>query len=170
MSWTGRPANLGKPGHYPTGAELEAILDQIDSLTAPGWTAYTPAWTAFGVAPAIGNGTATGAYRQSTDMDLVIVRGNLTFGSTTTYGTGIYFFSLPVAASAGWIGCAGGTGYALDTAVQEYAGVVKIDGSTTLRILPASNNTDSTANWGPTAPFTFGNGDSVRFQVIYEPA
>lgn len=70
-----------------------------DSSTATGlkytgdWIAYTPAWTASGTAPAIGNGTLTGGYRrigQQVDFWL-----EFTAGTTTTFGTGTWRFSLP---------------------------------------------------------------------------
>ena len=61
------------------------------------WPAYTPTWTSAGTAPVLGNGTLIGAYIQIEHF--VVARVTLTMGSTTTYGTGNYYFSLPVSAS-----------------------------------------------------------------------
>jgi len=61
------------------------------------WTAYTPTWTASGTAPARGNGTLQGSYSKTGRT--VHVRIALYAGSTTTFGTGDYKFSLPFAAN-----------------------------------------------------------------------
>jgi len=62
------------------------------------WTAYTPAWTSSGTAPALGNGTATGHYMRSGKA--ITVAAEIVSGTTTTFGTGNYRISLPVTASA----------------------------------------------------------------------
>lgn len=64
---------------------------------------YTPVWTAATTAPVLGNGTLTGGYMLVGKMcDFVIT---LTAGSTTTFGSGAYSFTLPPFLSVG------GTGY-----------------------------------------------------------
>lgn len=75
-------------------AGAEVALD-IGGLA---WTAYTPTWTATTTNPAIGNGTIVGAYVQIGKT--VHARVTITMGSTTTYGTGNWMISLPVAAKA----------------------------------------------------------------------
>lgn len=170
MTWTHRPTL--NPGEYPDGAELEAILDQIDSLTAPGWTSYASSlsWTSSGTAPAFGNATITAEYRKTVDSDLIDVRVQVQFGTTTTFGTGVYLWGLPVAAASSEVGFTVGTGYGIDTGTQEYGGVVKIDTSGLFRVLPASNSTDSPTNWGQTAPFTWGSTDVFRAAFRYRIA
>ena len=60
------------------------------------WVAYTPAWTAATTNPTLGNGTLVGRYIQvGKRVDFSI---SLTWGSTTTAGSGTYQFGLPVAA------------------------------------------------------------------------
>jgi hypothetical protein len=54
---------------------------------------YTPVWTSSGTAPSIGNGSITGKYSQVGDM----LKGQITVttGSTTSFGSGDYYFSIP---------------------------------------------------------------------------
>jgi hypothetical protein len=59
------------------------------------WLTYTPAWTASGTAPVLGNGSLVGAYGKVGRN--INFRAYLTIGSTTTFGTGSYFLSLPIA-------------------------------------------------------------------------
>ena len=57
------------------------------------WASYTPTWGVLsGSAPAIGNGTLTGKYRRVGDSGYYQIA--LTFGTTTTIGSGVYTFSL----------------------------------------------------------------------------
>jgi hypothetical protein len=62
-----------------------------------GWTAYTPQWTAASVNPAIGDGTIEGYYKVIGKT--CFVRGNIAMGSTTTFGTGEWYVSMPFTAS-----------------------------------------------------------------------
>lgn len=93
-------------GHVLTAAELNSAIDAPFITGSGAWQSYTPVWTASTTNPVLGNGSLTGAY-------LKINRGVwfwwlLTMGSTTTYGTGNYFISLPVTSIAGggniWLG------------------------------------------------------------------
>lgn len=84
----------------PTGASSLYVDDfyvgpQITS-TGPAisdWKSYTPTWSASVSNPAIGNGSILGFYRQVGDTIFGSIR--LATGSTTTYGSGVYSFSLP---------------------------------------------------------------------------
>jgi hypothetical protein len=79
-----------------TAAWGNAVRDDLVIL-GQAWTSYTPTWTA-SVNPALGNGTWACAYNQSGKT--VDFRIKLTMGSTTTYGTGTWYLSLPVAPKA----------------------------------------------------------------------
>lgn len=57
------------------------------------WTSYTPSWTGSTTNPAIGNGTITGLSSQSGKT--VTVQIEIIAGSTTTFGSGRWAFSLP---------------------------------------------------------------------------
>jgi hypothetical protein len=169
VSWSTRPSEPA--GHKVTAAEMKATLDQIDTLTAPGWTSYsgTFAWTSSTGTPALGNGTLNFAeYRRSADSDLISVRIKITFGTTSTFGTGVWFFSLPVTAGTNQAVMTAGWAYALDAGTQEYSGVCKIEtAGTTFRVLPASNATDNVNNWSGASPFTFGSADVFSAQLMY---
>jgi hypothetical protein len=62
-----------------------------------GWTAYTPEWTAASSNPLINNGTIEGYYKVIGKT--CFVRGNIAMGSTTTFGTGEWYVSMPFTAS-----------------------------------------------------------------------
>jgi cytoskeletal protein CcmA (bactofilin family) len=61
------------------------------------WTPYTPVWTAASVNPAIGNGTIEGYYKLVGKT--CFVRGNIAMGTTTTFGSGEWYVSMPFTAS-----------------------------------------------------------------------
>ena len=57
------------------------------------WTSYAVSWVGSTTNPTIGNGTLTGAYKVIGKT--CFVRINVAAGSTTTFGSGNYSFSLP---------------------------------------------------------------------------
>lgn len=72
-------------GDIILATDVQALLDP--------WVAFTPVWTASTVNPVLGNGTLQGRKKiVGTTMDFVI---GLTAGTTTTFGTGSWFFALP---------------------------------------------------------------------------
>lgn len=92
MVWT-------PPRTWLAGERLTALLQNQqlrDNLKALGdpWTAYTPV-LAGTTNPVIGNGSLLGAYVQV--GKLIHYRWSFTSGTTTTYGSGPYVISLPVA-------------------------------------------------------------------------
>lgn len=166
MAWTSPRTWVS--GEVPTAAIFNTHVR--DNLKAIGdaWTSYTPTWTSSGTAPAIGNGSLTGDYMRA--GALVIFRIVLTMGGTTTYGTGTYSLSLPVAAATG-IGRQVLTGGARDaSATADYVihGVIT-DASTTvsLRALPGTAG-NALANMSPTVPFTWASSDVLTIGGTYE--
>lgn len=151
-------------GRRLRASEIKALADQIDSLTAPGWTTYTPAWTSSGTAPAIGNGILTGKYRRAANSDLVVVTGEWQAGSTTTFGTGLYSFSVPFAAvlsanNAGGIGSC----YLLDSGTADRPGGTRWNSTTTIGLLSGA-----TGDVGQTTPWTWANGDRMHWTITYQ--
>jgi hypothetical protein len=130
-------------------------------------TAYTPVWTQNSVNPSLGNGSIAGRYIQI--GKLVVAGGTLTFGSTTSTGTGLWIISLPVVGSANFDNY-GGHGIATDNGVANYAftpqrwnqnGIVF-----TYHSISAAGQY---AFWNNTGgPFSPGNGDYFQWQVTYE--
>jgi hypothetical protein len=131
---------------------------------------YTPAWTAVTTNPVLGNGTLTGRYVQIGKW--VHLSIDLVMGSTTTYGSGSYSFSLPVnARTSSRIGVPGmltdssaGARYMLygywagpsSTMALTYHGVVGAN----VQSLGISQGT----------PVTLANTDTMIFQGTYEAA
>lgn len=122
--------------------------------------AYTPSWTAASVNPSLGNGTLVGL--ASKRGRVVTVTIQLTIGSTTTFGTGLYYFSLP---------------YIPSTTLSQVGSVHRIDSGTTNVIGACRTLPDGTARMqlyanastadGPTVPFTWANGDSIVATLTY---
>lgn len=81
-----------------TGAAGSVLVGGTD----PAWETrtvqtYTPTWTAASVNPALVNGTITGHYQKIADK-LYWLNISLLMGSSTTFGTGRWIFSLPFTA------------------------------------------------------------------------
>lgn len=91
------------PSEPPRRQDLEDLATSADAAIAAavgsGWVTYTPAWTASGTNPSIGNGSISGGYRQWGSA-LVTFHVRIVLGSTSNPGSGSYSLSLPVAASA----------------------------------------------------------------------
>jgi hypothetical protein len=80
--------------------QLTASLANTASYVTPyegAWRSYTPSWTAASVNPSIGNGTLEGWYKVVGKT--CFVRGNIVMGSTTTFGSGEWYVSMPFTAS-----------------------------------------------------------------------
>lgn len=110
---------------FPARVSSASLLSGGSSgLTVPllqqPWESYTPTWTCnSGANPAVGNGTLTGAWRR--DGTTLHLRIHTVAGSTTTFGTGAFFYwSLP----AGMTVAAGapqtGGGQVLDSGVDRW--------------------------------------------------
>jgi hypothetical protein len=157
------------PARLAVGATNNTVLT-VDSSTATGlkysadWTTYTPSWTAAGTAPAIGNGTLSGKYLQVGKN--VIVQIVFVAGSTTTFGTNEWRFSLPFA-SYELSGSAAGhpaSGYVEDAAVAAYQVLAsrKSGGASNVAFFYTSN-----LSLQSTQPFTWANGDFFNIELVY---
>ncbi len=161
---TGAQGYVGATG--PTGSTGPTGAGASD-LTA--WTAYTPTWTSDSGTPSIGNGSLVGRYKQIGKTVFFNLR--LIYGSTTTGGSGAWMFGLPVTAydpnyqfavsilnsGLAWYGAIGNGNY---------------KGSTSYFSVIHQNDTQTTV-WGgvsSTAPFTFGNQDTLTVSGSYEAA
>jgi len=130
-----------------------------------GWTSYTPTWTSVsGTNPVIGNGTIDAGYRRIGNVVDFWLR--LTAGSTTTFGTGSYALSLPVAANDSVFNM----GYSISILENGVAWYVNFMGSG----VPygyadqfLAYRTDGANTWSPTFPFTFKQGDRIIVQGSY---
>jgi len=156
---------LGSPVNPTTWYNpIAEDLTAVKAVVNDDWVSYTPVWTSSGTAPSLGNGSLTGRSR-AFGTSLIICEVRLVFGSTTTGGTGIWFFTLSHTATADAVNLSGGTWHALDVGVQDYGGTTKMDTTTTFRCQISTGN-----GVGATLPFTFANTDTLRSQVIFESA
>jgi len=124
---------------------------------------YTPTWTASSANPALGDGSITGRFHRR--GQLVTVSIDLAMGSTTTFGTGTWSFSLPTllpSSIEGGNGVAVGVARLYDNGTNIRVGVVSID--TGKIIVEADSATGLTS---PTVPFTWANGDRLTMQLAY---
>ena len=142
-------------------------LDGNDStafLLDNGWQSYTPTWTASTTNPTLGNGTLTGKYIQI--GKLVVLNISFTFGSTTAFGTGDHYLSLPVEAASGLYD---GSARFRDTGIANYARIAGIATSlSSTKITLFTSLTGNDNNWTPTIPFAMGNGDTLVIQIVYQ--
>ncbi len=130
------------------------------------WQEYTPVWTSsLSPQPVLGNGTITGTYARVGDIIRATVL--LTAGSTTTFGTSGWLFSLPVAA-------AGATRFLGNAAFEDistggsYIGFA-ISLSYAGPVYQFSSLYDVNTGFGvtPTTPFTWTNADIAAFFLDY---
>ncbi len=132
------------------------------------WTAYTPTWTSSGTAPVLVNGTIQGRYCQM--GKLVIAEGRMNAGTSTTYGTGTYSWSLPVTSANPFSGnSAIGTVWIRDSSAGDFQGVA-IDAGTTFIVRPGASAFGGNTAVGQTAPMTWASGDWITWFLCYEAA
>lgn len=154
------------------GANDAAFADGTGILDA-GWTAFTPTWTTNGGAPSIGNGTLEGYYRKIGRTVNMIVR--FVAGSTTNFGTGTSYFSLPVASSGNYASTAFPIGQVSFNDASPGTNVLGfVIWDTTTRIGLSMLQTAGTfANFSymtENNPWTWTTSDSVFLSATYESA
>lgn len=152
-------------GGPATSTPLAAITGALKALSE-AQTSWSPAWTSDTTQPVVNNGTLTGKYLQVGKF--VVCSFQLVAGSTTTYGTGNYFMSLPVPAtgSAGQV-LGDSTCYFLDNSTSgNFLGSAIYATTSTIRVRVHG----TTANWGPTVPATMATSDRMCGGMIYEAA
>ena len=149
------------------GREVERLRVKEQPIVV--WTAYTPTWTAATTNPSIGNGTLAGRYTQIGKTCVLVI--GLTMGSTTTYGSGNWSFSLPKTAKntsgINFLGVA----HIRKVGTANYERVAQISPSLSTTVInmftdptPGSNSQSISA----TVPFTWGDGDTLGVEITYE--
>lgn len=142
----------------PSAGELVRASDVIpDSLTS-----FTPTWSSSGTQPVLGNGTLTGEYCQV--GKLVFVKIVLTAGSTTTFGTSTYRFSLPVTPSLD---------STLSAVVHDSSAALRWGGTVWIILASTTGDnmriaiSDGAGGVAATVPMTFANGDKIMISGWY---
>jgi hypothetical protein len=149
------------------GATAIATLgNNIDASVGTGlkaWTAYTPTITGW----TLGNGTVAFTYAQL--GKIVYVRGIITSGTTTTYGSPS--FTLPVTAKTSGVGVFPNFAY-LKAAGTNYFGFGYLNTTTAwvVSALNAASTYLTTTTVSTTVPATWTTGDQVVVAFAYEAA
>lgn len=136
-----------------------ATLNTIGAV----WESYTPAWTSSGTAPAIGNGSISGNWARINKTAFVNIF--VVMGSTTTYGTGNYRFSVPSGVTINGAQTHTGTALMYDASAgyPGSLGMCTRVSASTVDISPTGSN--SVTNL---LPFTWANADQIRLMLIYQ--
>ena len=171
-----RPSTGGLPYSSQMIYETDTACVQVNDVTngwqqigpLGAWTTYTPTWSVSAGSVAIGNGTLTGAY---TRIGRTIHFWMLwVAGSTTTFGSGDYRFTLPVAprnvANFPFIGAANLTDSGTTESFATWRSISA--GSQTFDFVAHSGATPFRV--GTTVPWTWANGDQIRASGTYEAA
>lgn len=143
-------------------AWVRSSVTKIGPTSLTGFTAWTPVWGSAGTAPTLGNGTLNGRYIRL--GNLIIAQAQLAAGTTTTFGTGTYTFTIPVAGVDNTLML--GIVRILDTSIANFSGVVIDGGAGLVNVLVTGGSTF----WTNSNPFTFGNTDSCTAVWVYEAA
>ncbi|MFF4489410.1 hypothetical protein ACFY0F_23425 [Streptomyces sp. NPDC001544] len=137
-------------------------------IKMPGaWTSYTPVWTGSTTNPSLGNGVLIGRYQKFGRT--VVAHINLTPGSTTTYGSGSYNWTLPFAsANSG----ASLIGNAMLLGSDRWVGETNIspNATTLAAFFPISATNVRTDFMTSTRPENLASGAQLRLTFTYESA
>lgn len=150
-----------------TDSNIAAGANIAISKTALGtftdWTPYSPTWGNTGTANSIGNGVLLGQYTQLGKV--VTAQIDLVWGSTTSSGSGLWNFSLPVtsASSAYFVV----TWWGRDTGSSDHVGTGYGASTTTFNLVHEGNTLGS---FNSSTPWTWANTDILRIQVTYKAA
>ncbi len=144
--------------NYPS----PAIKVLSDAVGVP--FSFTPILNAAGGSPTVGNGTLTGTLMKvgnggSGFKWLATIK--LTLGSTTSLGTGGFWFTLPESATVDCVGR--GFGYFTGTGIY-YEGAASI-GAGSANVSVISNG--ATGSWSNVVPVTWQSGSSITLTVEY---
>lgn len=118
-------------------------------------------WQSSGTQPALGNGTLT------YDIDIIdglcTITITLTMGSTTTFGTGDWYFTgyTPALLAKG---NAIGALFMTDTGTKYYTGLARIQNGGQNIALFTNNNSNGV---GPTIPFTWASADTLIATITF---
>ncbi len=158
--WSGTVPTI-LAGDVVTGTDWNNVLGELTAISS-AWAEFgSVAWTASSVNPAIGNGTLTAHYTRV--GSLLLYKGAIVMGSTTTFGTGYWILSIPYAITGSNrnVGVAGLHDASLTT--NDRAGALEVLSSTTFRVT-ADGRLDATT------PFTWASGDILQWFLCAEVA
>jgi len=148
------------------GALKWLTIDGIVGTDLGKWQSYTVSWTAATTNPAIGNGTLNGKYVQI--GKIVTCNIYLLVGSTTTFGSGVYGFSLPKTVYSSTVGFVGNFIANDNSANGWYSGQAIVVGGDTKIITFIRDGISSYLSYN--TPHVWASGDSLFISLTYEVA
>lgn len=141
-------AQLSGVGTYNWSIATQKVINR--PIYRTGWLNYSPQLTASSVQPVLGNGTAVGRYR--IDEGKMWINFLIVAGSTTTFGTGTYSYSMPFLLPTYTSGNQIISAYCYDSsAAQFFVGVY--NGTQIF--------THGASTVGNASPVTFATGDQI---------
>ena len=153
---------------YVTNLNINGGLTLNNESIESSWTSYLPTWTAASTNPVLNDGTITGSYKLIGKT--CFVRGRLTMGTTTTYGSGAWYIGLPFTAASPYGIIIPVT--ILDNGLNWYSALMNGGrlGSSTVTEIQWQNTTGVAVGITATVPFTWGNLDELEWNGSYEIA
>lgn len=157
---------------------ITGALTGASNMNMGAWTSWTPTWTTTtgSATPSFGNATVDCKYVKIGRT--VHFRMNITFGSTTNFGSSPsssdnWLFSMPVAAPASGVP----VGYVsmwVGSLTKATAGLAHLNSTTQIILYTGSGNVDNSTLAGGIAdsvsPLTWANGDRLSVIGSYETA
>lgn len=131
----------------------------------PQWFSYSPSWASYGTQPSVGNGALNGRFSivgRTVNFSLF-----LRMGSTTTYGTDAYRFSLPISTSSSFLGgVATGRFYDVSASVTQigYLELLSESDYGELKVYSGGGYGNATN----TVPWTWAQSDEIVVNGTYE--
>ena len=139
---------------------------RVATAADTAWTDYTPVWEAVTTNPSLGNGTLSGRWMRvgrTVHFNLELVTGTL-----TTFGSGSWRFSVPVAKAADGIITAVPCRISRGGAYIAMGELAPSD--TFVRFIAVSGTTGAAPTVSSTAPTAWSNNDRLRLSGTYEAA
>lgn len=151
-------------------AALEELLTEMGGIGGGAvYQDYTPTWTSSGTAPAIGDAVVAARYARV--GQLVHCYGAITFGASSTFGTGTYQFALPVAPHpTGFASSIAPLGLSslFDAGGATGLGFLGFAGAQKMQILYAATYLGTLTAVGQTSPWTWAQNDVIGWNLAYE--
>jgi hypothetical protein len=145
-----------------SGTFAWAEISSIDSYNTTKPMAYSPAWGSGGTQPAIGNGSLTGYYTRIGQQVTAHIR--LVSGSTTTFGTGDWYFSVPFASGYSF---QQGDLIILDSGGGWFYGHATTGATSTTIMVNIPRGATVAAGLNATFPMTWTVGDELSISITY---
>lgn len=165
---------IASGGLYTGQTRYNTLTNVLECWTGTVWrpqgafNPFTPVWTASPTPPTVGNGAFRTMWSRVGDM--VTWWGDLTLGSTTNGGTGVWTFTIPVPSLSGaGIPTARGVMSYFKPGDQDYAGTcLIIPGDTVLNMITKTNTSSgSFTNVSNTSPVGAASGCVVTWSISY---